>query len=106
MTTRTQSRTPKYEMTKRDIARSIAREREVLAVEAVARALIEKGIEPQLPLKEFAKRFRNGDLISVQTDANRGLLPIAKSKKGCNRRVDMIAYITGGVMNFFSLQQG
>ncbi|EAB8937205.1 hypothetical protein DRM61_23735 [Salmonella enterica subsp. enterica] len=100
------SNTKKYEMTKSDIARSIAREREVLAVEAVARALIEKGIEPQLPLKEFAKRFRNGDLLSVQTDANRGLLPMAKSKKGYNRRVDMIAYITGGVMNFFSLQQG
>ncbi|EGG3068496.1 hypothetical protein MOR33_002742 [Salmonella enterica] len=106
MTTRTQSRTPKYEMTKSDIARSIAREREVLAVEAVTRALIEKGIEPQLPLKEFAKRFRNGDLKSAQTDANRGLLPMAKSKKGYNRKVDMVVYMTSGVMNFFLLQQG
>ncbi|EAB9908207.1 hypothetical protein D6J84_14270 [Salmonella enterica subsp. enterica] len=100
MTIRTQSRTPKYEMTKSDIARSIAREREVIAVEAVTRALIEKGIEPQLTLKEFARRFRGGDLVSVQTDVKRGHLVVVEStRKYENRKVDMVAYFGVGILN-------
>lgn len=101
MTVRTQSRTPKYEMTKSDIARIATREREVMAAEAVVRALIEKGVEPQLTLKEFAKRFRNGDLQSAQTDADRGVLPLAKSRKGHNRKVDMVAYLIPGAFSYF-----
>ncbi|EEO0293134.1 hypothetical protein G4Z22_004003, partial [Salmonella enterica] len=54
-------------MTRSDIARYKEREREILTVEGVTRALIEKGIEPQMTLKAFAQRFRNGDLKSVQT---------------------------------------
>lgn len=101
MATRTRSITPKYEMTKNDIARIASREREVMSIEAVVRALIEKGVEPQLPLKEFAKRFRNGDLQSAQTDADRGLLPLAKSRKGYNRKVDMVAYLIPATMSCF-----
>ncbi|HFE7522448.1 TPA: hypothetical protein ACGAD2_003035 [Salmonella enterica subsp. enterica serovar Newport] len=100
MATKIQSRTPKYEMTKSDIARSIAREREVIAVEAVTRALIEKGIEPQLTLKEFARRFRGGDLVSVQTDVKRGHLAVVESKRKYeNRKVDMVAYFGIGILN-------
>lgn len=101
MTVRTQSRTPKYEMTKSDIARIATREREVMVVEAVVRALIEKGVEPRLTLKEFAKRFRNGDLQSAQTDADRGALPLTKSRKGHNRKVDMVAYLIPGAFSCF-----
>ncbi|AXD61347.1 hypothetical protein PQY04_003421 [Salmonella enterica] len=101
MTIRTQSRTPKYEMTRSDIARYKEREREILTVEGVTRALIEKGIEPQMTLKAFAQRFRNGDLKSVQTDADRGILITTSKGKNYKRCVDMVAYFSGGFMNFF-----
>ncbi|ELS1740368.1 hypothetical protein R5A27_000932 [Salmonella enterica] len=44
-------------MTRSDIARYKEREREILTVEGVTRALIEKGIEPQMTLKAFAQRL-------------------------------------------------
>lgn len=93
-------------MTKSDIVRSIAREREVIAVEAVTRALIEKGIEPQLTLKEFARRFRGGDLLSVQTDVKRGHLVVVEStRKYENRKVDMVTYFGVGILNCLKRNQ-
>ncbi|HAK8204059.1 TPA: hypothetical protein H2W01_003670 [Salmonella enterica] len=106
MTAKTRANPPKYEMTRSDIARSIAREREVIAVEAVTRALIEKGIEPQLTLKEFARRFRGGDLLSVQADVKRGHLVVVESKRKYeNRKVDMVAYFGIGVLNCLKREQ-
>ncbi|EDY7006902.1 hypothetical protein Q3P76_003125 [Salmonella enterica] len=104
MAAKTQSSSPKYVMTQRDIERKIAHEREMMVVETVTRVMLQEGVEPQLTLKDFAKRFRNGDFKSVQTDADRHLLILARQDKNYQRRVDMVAYFSAGVMNFFNNQ--
>ncbi|EDC2355075.1 hypothetical protein GAA99_07100 [Salmonella enterica] len=97
---RAQSRTPKYEMTVSDIRRNEARERAAAAAEAVARALLEKGVEPQLSLRGFAERFRGGDLDSVRNDVKLGHLPVIKSEKNHLRKIDMVAYFSAGAESF------
>ncbi|EAQ8163043.1 hypothetical protein D0V11_15240 [Salmonella enterica] len=97
---RAQSRTPKYEMTVSDIRRNEARERAAAAAEAVARALLEKGVEPQLSLRVFAERFRGGDLDSVRNDVKLGHLPVIKSEKNHLRKIDMVAYFSAGAESF------
>lgn len=104
MTIRTQSRTPKYEMTVSDIRRKEAHEREIMVVEAVAKVFIQEKIEPQMTLKNFADRYRNGNLQSVIDDANRGELKLIKTEKNKQRKVDMIAYFADGLLNFFNGQ--
>ncbi|EBU9317166.1 hypothetical protein DMO52_22835 [Salmonella enterica subsp. enterica serovar Amager] len=104
MTVRTQSRTPKYEMTVSDIRRKEAHEREIMVVEAVAKVFIQEKIEPQMTLKKFAERYRNGDFQSVIDDANRGELKLIKTEKNKQRKVDMIAYFADGLLNFFNSQ--
>ncbi|EPD3104774.1 hypothetical protein ACR8TE_003854 [Salmonella enterica] len=104
MTVRTQSRTPKYEMTVSDIRRKEAHEREIMVVEAVAKVFIQEKIEPQMTLKKFAECYRNGNLQSVIDDANRGELKLIKTEKNKQRKVDMIAYFADGLLNFFNDQ--
>ncbi|EAO0947492.1 hypothetical protein EXE89_03745 [Salmonella enterica] len=99
-----QSRTPKYEMTVSDIRRKEAHEREIMVVEAVAKVFIQEKVEPQITLKKFAERYRNGDFQSVIDDANRGELKLVKTEKNKQRKVDMIAYFADGLLNFFNNQ--
>ncbi|EBH8908691.1 hypothetical protein OFY30_003860 [Salmonella enterica] len=99
-----QSRPPKYEMTVSDIRRKESHERQMMVVESVARVFIQEQIEPQMTLKRFAERYRNGDFQSVVDDANRGELKLVKTEKNKQRKVDMIAYFADGLLNFFNNQ--
>ncbi|EJA4991634.1 hypothetical protein ACE2PP_001609 [Salmonella enterica] len=76
----------------------------MMVVESVARVFIQEQIEPQMTLKRFAERYRNGDFQSVVDDANRGELKLVKTEKNKQRKVDMIAYFADGLLNFFNNQ--
>ncbi|ENU8724674.1 hypothetical protein ACE2DZ_004122 [Salmonella enterica] len=76
----------------------------MMVVESVTRVFIQEQIEPQMTLKRFAERYRNGDFQSVVDDANRGELKLVKTEKNKQRKVDMIAYFADGLLNFFNNQ--
>lgn len=99
-----QSRIPKYEMTVSDIRRKETHERQMMVAESLARVFIQERIEPQMTLKRFAERYRDGDLQSVIDDVNRGELKLVKTEKHKQRKIDMIAYFADGLLNFFNNQ--